>query len=57
VLEAEAGNDWSLEAVGKADSGRLPQANKFWFSYLRLYARTQSNFDRNWPLPEIEKVK
>jgi len=29
---------------------------KGWFAYLRLYAPTESYFDRSWQLPDIEEV-
>ncbi len=28
-----------------------------WFSYFRLYAPTETHFDRTWTLPDFEKVK
>jgi hypothetical protein len=31
--------------------------NEYWFTYFRLYAPTESYFDRSWPMYDIEEVK
>ena len=30
---------------------------EYWFSYFRLYAPTETYFDRSWPMNDIEKVE
>ena len=42
--------------IGKEPNWVQTVQDKFWFPYFRLYAPTQSYFDRSWPLPDIEKV-
>ncbi len=29
----------------------------YWFTYFRLYAPTESYFDRSWPMYDIEEVR
>ena len=43
--------------AGKESNWIQTNANEYWFAYLRLYAPTQTYFDRTWPVNNIELVK
>lgn len=43
--------------AGKASNWIKTNRGENWFAYLRLYAPTESYFDRSWPMHDIEKVK
>jgi hypothetical protein len=31
--------------------------DEYWFTYFRLYAPTETYFDRSWPMYDIEEIK
>jgi hypothetical protein len=43
--------------AGKASNWIKTNRSENWFAYLRLYAPTESYFDRSWPMHDFEKIK
>jgi hypothetical protein len=42
---------------GKETNWIQTNPDDYWFAYLRLYAPTETYFDKSWPVPNIELVK
>lgn len=42
---------------GKETNWIETNPNEYWFTYLRLYAPTETYFDRSWPVNNIEMIK
>ncbi len=42
---------------GMASNWIKTNPESYWFTYFRLYAPTESYFDRSWPMYDIEEIK